>query len=234
MKKSINNKKLIKVICGIAVALIIVLGIVIAITTNIVINMANPNLRYDKKLAKLKANHSGCEFFPDNLPENAKEININTLPTILQGSGYEYLSFYTDDAYIDGVIKAYGENARIGISVNTNGGQGTYDWYAVSPMDKAFPMDDTTDNGYDGGHEFNCNKQYAKNIEYIEKGPVSYGLDGYQYISIKDVPGFNTSGDDQYSDLVFYILTDNDNWNHHHIKGFYVIRSIGKIAFFEE
>lgn len=52
-------------------------------------------------------------YFPDEIPEGAKDIVWKQYPGYLQGKAFKYLMFRTDDAYIQAEIEKYKEDALL-------------------------------------------------------------------------------------------------------------------------
>lgn len=74
-----------------------------------IIDSAVPKGRlvYKYDIAKLKdKNGVKYGFLPDSVPKEAKDVKWVVFPSILQGDGYEVLSFYIDDEYIEREVNA--------------------------------------------------------------------------------------------------------------------------------
>ena len=73
-------------------------------------NIAIPkgNRGYEKDIRKLKEERQEKYFFfPDTIPEDAKDLKWIKQPGIMQGSGYEVLYFRTDNHYIREELEKY-------------------------------------------------------------------------------------------------------------------------------
>ena len=57
---------------------------------------------YKYDIEKLKKNNgTKYGFLPDSVPKDAEDVKWIVFPSIMQGDGYEVLSFYTDNEYIE-------------------------------------------------------------------------------------------------------------------------------------
>lgn len=227
-----TKKKVLKVLL---IALTVIV-IVAAVGIVVFVNALNPTKKYERDIVKLKSKSLDYSFFPDEIPDDAKYVYWSKTPSIMQGSGYEYLSFQIDAAYIYDVIDTYGEGARIGVPKYFSGTDNIEGWVAASPPGACFIETEENDNGYDGGHIFNANLSSAKSIIYV-KDPILDPKDkkykDYKFTQIHSIPNCSQAGD-YTPDMVAYVLYDNDNWNHKHTYGFYVVPSKNKIAFWRE
>ncbi|MGN0394506.1 MAG: hypothetical protein ACI4EF_04025 [Coprococcus sp.] len=69
---------------------------------------------YKSEIAKLKES-SFCDysFFPDKIPSEATNVSWIVCPSMLQGSGYEFLGFNASEAYIENIVETYCGEANI-------------------------------------------------------------------------------------------------------------------------
>ena len=190
--------------------------------------------KYEDDIAVLKVEKSGkFYFFPDEIPEEASDVKWTQIPTILQGAGHESLSFYASDEYISSVVENYGIDARILIRCSPYDYE-TDEWCSIWPK----TGEEAEDNpGEYEKHPFDSTSPDAKGIQYItdvdfvnsssfdEEQYNIYGL----YLSF---PGYYELQDNGNKDAVIYILYDNADWNHHHVRGFYVIPEENYIYYF--
>lgn len=69
---------------------------------------------YKWDIAKLKeVDTEAYSFFPDQIPDDAKNVKWYVMPSFMQGSGTEVLIFDASDSYIQGVTNTYGSDAEI-------------------------------------------------------------------------------------------------------------------------
>lgn len=69
---------------------------------------------YKWDIAKLKeVDTEAYTFFPDQIPDDAKNVKWYVMPSFMQGSGTEVLIFDASDSYIQGVTNTYGSDAEI-------------------------------------------------------------------------------------------------------------------------
>ncbi|MGN0165355.1 MAG: hypothetical protein ACI39R_04170 [Lachnospiraceae bacterium] len=69
---------------------------------------------YKSDIAKLKeSGYYDYSFFPDEIPQEATEVSWIVCPSLMQGSGYEFLGFKASEEYIQNVIDTYCGDANI-------------------------------------------------------------------------------------------------------------------------
>ena len=84
-----------------------VLALVVAFIVMLIVILRGMN-SYPNNIKSLKnSNPDGYYFFPDDIPSVATDVNWVKLPSLMQGEGYELLTFYADSAYIDAEIDKY-------------------------------------------------------------------------------------------------------------------------------
>ena len=76
-------------------------------------------------------------YFPDEIPEGAKNIVWKQYPGYLQGKAFKYLMFRADDAYIEGELRKYEESA---VPASFDEESGTWD-VSVYPLSKEIELD---------------------------------------------------------------------------------------------
>ena len=69
---------------------------------------------YKSEIAKLKQS-SFCDysFFPDEIPSEATKVSWLVCPSVMQGSGYEFLGFHASFAYIKSIVDTCCREATI-------------------------------------------------------------------------------------------------------------------------
>jgi len=89
-----------------AVSGIVIFGTLILVICNFALT---PKERgYAKDIAKLKAAEPDkYSFFPDKIPENARDMEWRKQPGFAQGQGFEVLSFYADEEYLNNMLGRY-------------------------------------------------------------------------------------------------------------------------------
>ena len=190
--------------------------------------------KYEDDIAILKVEKSGkFYFFPDEIPEDASDVKWTKVPTILQGTGHESLSFYASDEYISSVVENYGTNARIFIKCKPYPDE-MDEWFSIWPKTGEEVEDKP---GEYVEHPFDYASPDAKGIQYITDADFvnSSSFDEEQY-NILDLhlefPGYNELKENGNKDAIIYILYDDDDWNHHSVRGFYVIPEENYIYYF--
>ncbi len=190
--------------------------------------------KYSEDIAALKLEKEDWYyFFPDQLPEDAGNVTWNQIPSMLQGSGAEILSFNASTEYINSVVETYGKDARIYINCNPDGYE-TKEWYSIWPL----TGEETEDSpGEYVEHPFDSTSPEAKGIQYITDveyvNSSNFDDDQYNIYSLEYAfPGFSELQDAGKKNAVIYILYDNDDWNHHKIRGFYIIPEENYIYYF--
>lgn len=71
---------------------------------------------YKKDIRSLKAENAGDDsyaHFPDEIPECASKIEWSCVPGLMQGSHYETLFFYADEAYLSEIYNTYISKAEV-------------------------------------------------------------------------------------------------------------------------
>ena len=69
---------------------------------------------YKSDIKKLKEEYREAYFFfPDAIPEEATEVTWVVCPSMMQGSGYEFLGFKASEEYINSIVAKYKEEAHV-------------------------------------------------------------------------------------------------------------------------
>lgn len=69
---------------------------------------------YKSDIKKLKEEYREAYFFfPDAIPEEAMEVTWVVCPSMMQGSGYEFLGFKASEEYINSIVAKYKEEAHV-------------------------------------------------------------------------------------------------------------------------
>lgn len=219
---------------GIA-GLLVVLGLIAGIVCFMLFFVFRPDAsKYKADIKDLKAkNPQYYSFFPDEVPEDAAEVEWTTMPSIMQGSGFETLGFYTSKAYINHVIKTYGENARILFKYDYDGGT-DYQWHYCFEDPEYVP----DPPGTYAVHPFNASGNDAKRMKHIADrhfpNTAEFAEGAYHLGCVDSFPGSYIIMDEHADDAIVYVLYDNDDWNHQHIYGFAVVPSENYIFYFCE
>lgn len=101
---------------------------------------------YKNDIRKLKTeSNEEYRHFPDEIPDNATGIKWKCVPSLMQGNGYEELSFYADESYMESVYDGNATSAVIftyseedGTWINSKTGQ-----TAVFPGISEIPVQDS-------------------------------------------------------------------------------------------
>ncbi len=224
-------KKMFK-ISGI-VGLVVVLGLIAGIVCFMFFFVFRPDSsKYKTDIKDLKAkNPQYYYFFPDEVPQDATEVEWTTMPSIMQGSGFETLGFYTSKAYINHVIKTYGENARILFKYDYDGGT-DYQWHYCFEDPEYVP----DPPGTYAEHPFDASGNDAKRMKHIADrqfpNTAEFAEGAYHLGVVDSFPGSLDLLREHADDAIVYVLYDNDDWNHQHIYGFAVVPSENYIFYF--
>ena len=69
---------------------------------------------YKSDIKKLKEEYRETYFFfPDAIPEEATDVMWVVCPSMMQGSGYEFLGFKASEEYINSIVAKYKEEAHV-------------------------------------------------------------------------------------------------------------------------
>ena len=69
---------------------------------------------YKSDIKKLKEEYREAYFFfPDAIPEEATDVTWVVCPSMMQGSGYEFLGFKASEEYINSIVAKYKEEAHV-------------------------------------------------------------------------------------------------------------------------
>ena len=196
----------------------------------------SPTERYIRDIAELKFNDPGYYFFPVEIPEDAKEVEWTQMPSILQGNGYETLGFYASEEYIQSVIEQYSVGARVMVYCKPNDDYYGEQWYAVWSKEENV-SDETSGYGdypFDARSEEFAGVEYVTDVEYINSSDFDADLYEFYWLQYAFPGRLELMERENYEEAIVYILHDNDNWNHYHVRGFYVIPSDNYIFYFYE
>ena len=69
---------------------------------------------YKSDIKKLKEEYREAYFFfPDAIPEEATDVTWVICPSMMQGSGYEFLGFQASEEYINSIVDKYAGEAHV-------------------------------------------------------------------------------------------------------------------------
>ena len=163
-------------------------------------------------------------------------VRRKSIQNILQGNGYETLGFYASEEYIQSVIEQYCSGARVMVYCKPNDDYYGKQWYAIWSKEENV-SDETSGYGdypFDARSEEFAGIEYLTDVEYVSSFDFDADLYNFYWFQYAFPGRLELMERGNYEEAIIYLLHDNDNWNHYHVRGFYVIPGDNYIFYFYE